>query len=139
MATKTEYGVVNKVSTHGDVYSYGILLLEMFTAKRPTDDMFKGGQSLRKSVELAFPEQLMDVMDAHLLLEEDGEASDNVRNINHARTMECVTSVFRIGILSSNELPTERMDMGEIISELHKIRDVFLRNEPRGESSSRAQ
>jgi len=53
--------------------------------------------------------------------------------------MECVTSVFRIGILSSNELPTERMDMGEIISELHRIRDVFLRNEPKGESSSRAQ
>jgi len=136
MVTKTEYGVANKVSTHGDVYSYGILLLEMFTARRPSDDMFKGDQSLRKFVELAFPERVMDVLDPHLLLEEDGDASDDAWNINRARTMECAASVFRIGILCSNELPTDRMDMGEVISELHKTRDALSRNEARGDNSS---
>ena len=39
---KIEYRVANKVSVHGDIYSYGILL----TAKRPTDEMFKEAQSL---------------------------------------------------------------------------------------------
>ncbi|XP_077239809.1 receptor kinase-like protein Xa21 [Tasmannia lanceolata] len=39
----------------GDVYSYGILLLELFTGKCPTDDMFKDGLSLHKFAEMAFP------------------------------------------------------------------------------------
>ena len=130
--------MANKVSVHDDVYSYGILLLEMFTAKRPTDDMFKDGQSLRQFVESAFPERIVDVMDANLLVEEDGEASDDAHNLNASRIMECVASVFRVGILCSNDLPADRMEMKEIVSELHKIRDVFSKNETQGERQNRA-
>ena len=46
----TEYGTVNEVSTNGNIYSYGILLLEMFTGKRPTDNMFKDSLNLRDFV-----------------------------------------------------------------------------------------
>ncbi|KAL6623377.1 hypothetical protein ACP70R_033256 [Stipagrostis hirtigluma subsp. patula] len=44
-----------EISVEGDVYSYGVLLLEMFTAKRPTDP-FQGGQNLRSFVAAAYPE-----------------------------------------------------------------------------------
>ncbi|XP_039067515.1 putative receptor-like protein kinase At3g47110 [Hibiscus syriacus] len=50
-----EYGMGSELSTKGDVYSYGILLLEMFTGKRPTDEMFMEGLSLHNFVREAFP------------------------------------------------------------------------------------
>ncbi|CAA0809798.1 LRR receptor-like serine/threonine-protein kinase EFR [Striga hermonthica] len=43
-----EYGSGGRVSTSADVYSYGILLLEMFTSKKPTDDILNEQMSLKE-------------------------------------------------------------------------------------------
>ncbi|XP_028102993.1 putative receptor-like protein kinase At3g47110 [Camellia sinensis] len=48
--TAPEYGMGSEVSAYGDIYSFGILLLEMLTGKRPTDEMFKDGLSLHSFV-----------------------------------------------------------------------------------------
>lgn len=49
----------SSVSREGSVYSFGILVLEMFTGKRPTDVMFRDGTDLPKFVNNALPERLM--------------------------------------------------------------------------------
>ncbi|GLJ09756.1 hypothetical protein SUGI_0115330 [Cryptomeria japonica] len=43
-----EYGVSGHVTTKGDVYSYGIMLLEMMTGKKPTSSIFIEGMNLHK-------------------------------------------------------------------------------------------
>ncbi|KAK1290639.1 putative LRR receptor-like serine/threonine-protein kinase [Acorus calamus] len=50
-----EYGLSGKSSIRGDIYSFGILLLETFTRTKPTDVMFSGGSSMRQWVEDSFP------------------------------------------------------------------------------------
>lgn len=63
----SEYGMGLEVSTEGDAYSFGILLLEMFTGRRPTEDMFMDGLSLHNYVKIALPEQVWKIVDASLL------------------------------------------------------------------------
>ncbi|XP_058087490.1 probable LRR receptor-like serine/threonine-protein kinase At3g47570 [Magnolia sinica] len=122
-----EYGMGGKASTHGDVYSYGILLLEMITGKRPTDDMFKDNQSLHHFAKSTFPEQVKEIIDPRLLLEDteviqDSENRNNLRNRMH----DCLVSLVSIGVSCSAESPKERMKMRDVVMEMHAIRDLYV-------------
>ncbi|KAK2633225.1 hypothetical protein EUGRSUZ_L00172, partial [Eucalyptus grandis] len=64
-----EYGVGSAVSTEGDVYSFGVLVLEMFTSKRPIDDMFENGLDLYRFTKAALADQVEKAIDPILLQE----------------------------------------------------------------------
>ena len=36
----------SEISTYGDMYSFGVLTLEMLTGRRPTDEIFEDGENL---------------------------------------------------------------------------------------------
>ena len=59
-----------EASTEGDVYSYGVLVLEMFTGRMSIDDMFKDGLNLHNFVKMALPKRLDQVVDPMLLPKE---------------------------------------------------------------------
>ena len=64
----------DETSIEADAYSYGILLLEMFLGKRPTDDMFKDGLNLHNFAKMALPEKLVQIVDPNPLPREVDEA-----------------------------------------------------------------
>lgn len=120
------------VSTYGDVYSYGILLLEMLTAKRPTDEMFKDGLNLHKFVLMTLPQHVKEICDPVLLESKESSVIINARsNRNHVqndqrqRVEECLVSIARIGVACSVDLPKGRMEIGKVLTELRLIRDVL--------------
>ncbi|KAE8669259.1 putative LRR receptor-like serine/threonine-protein kinase [Hibiscus syriacus] len=127
-----EYGMGSELSTKGDVYSYGILLLEMFTGKRPTDERFKEGLSLHIFVKEALPDLMVEIIDPILLQEgvREGTVTGITRNENRKGNdsrLRCLKSIFEIGLTCSVESPVERMDMSDVVAKLCSIRDKLLR------------
>ncbi|KAM5557079.1 hypothetical protein ABKV19_024459 [Rosa sericea] len=116
-----EYGMGSEVSTYGDVYSFGILLLEMFTGKRPTDHMFVDGLNLHKFVKMAFSEQVLEIADSSLV-----QVGNPSQSTNDAFE-ECLSSILGIGVACSVESSTDRKNIGDAVSELKKIRATLVR------------
>lgn len=112
------------MSTSGDVYSYGILLLEMFTGKRPTAGEFGEAMVIRNYVEMALPDRVSIIMDQQLLTEtEGGQAGTSNSSSNRDMRIACTISVLQIGIRCSEERPMDRPPIGDVLKELQTIRD----------------
>ncbi|XP_057794955.1 probable LRR receptor-like serine/threonine-protein kinase At3g47570 [Salvia miltiorrhiza] len=109
-----EYGLEGLVSTMCDVYSYGVMLLETFTRKRPSDDMFGGDLSLKRWVELSLPKMPDKVIDVNLLMNFEEEQTD--------KNLLSVSSILELALKCSADSPMDRINMKEANAELQKIR-----------------
>uniref|UniRef100_A0A5K1FG33 Serine-threonine/tyrosine-protein kinase catalytic domain-containing protein n=1 Tax=Nymphaea colorata TaxID=210225 RepID=A0A5K1FG33_9MAGN len=111
--------MARNVSAKANVYSYGILLLEMSTRRKPTDEQFDGDFSLRQWVAEAFPVAISDVINSHLLNESNNTATE--RSAATARK-ELLVMIMEIGFLCSRESTNERMEMKQVVAGLRRIR-----------------
>ena len=100
------------MSTKGDIYSYGIILLEIITRKKPTDEMFVGELAMRQWI-ASHPDR-MEVVDDGLLRIEDG------RHVTGMQTV--LLSILELGLRCSEESPDERPDIKDVVTKLNKIK-----------------
>ncbi|KAI9075420.1 hypothetical protein K1719_042615 [Acacia pycnantha] len=113
-----EYGSVGIVSTKVDVYSYGIILMEVFTRKRPTEDTFVDGLSLKSWVsESVSPSLLTQVIDSNLL---EGD-EQNIGNI-----LATTSSVLELALNCCANSPQRRCNMSHVVVSLNEIKYLFM-------------
>ncbi|XP_022682528.1 receptor kinase-like protein Xa21 [Setaria italica] len=129
-----EYASTGKASRKSDVFSYGVMLLEVMTGKKPTDAMFNGEEvSLREWVSQAFPSRLAHVVDHGILLL-DGEAASS-GDIQHAdwsssgeessNGWSCIEQVVDLGLQCSRDSPEERLAMKDVAAKLARIKECL--------------
>ncbi|OWM84814.1 hypothetical protein CDL15_Pgr027601 [Punica granatum] len=136
MGVKGSLGYIapgGQISTYGDVYSYGILILEMFTGKRPTNEMFRDGLSLRYFVMASLPEQVLQVVDPVLLPEctEPEQSHNSLRTGKRSgnrllKIRECLVSLMEMGVACSSESPRDRMTITDVAAALQVIRKKLV-------------
>ena len=115
----TEYGMGCKISTGYDVYSFGVLLLEMLTAIRPTDALCGDALSLHKYVDLAFPDRIAEVLDPHMPSEEDEAAAS-------LRVQKYIIPLVSIGLMCTMDSPKDRPGMHDVCARIVAIKEAFV-------------
>jgi len=114
-----EYGLGENVSTKGDVYSYGIVLLEILTRKKPTNNMFVEGLNLPRWITINFPNKVEEVIDNNLLR----KAGDDTNKLPIKAHL--ITELVSIGLSCTQESPQKRPNMIDIMSGLERIREIW--------------
>jgi serine/threonine protein kinase len=132
--TIIEYSEGSSVTILGDVYSLGILLLEMFTGRSPTDDMFIGSLDIHKYSEDALPDKIWDIADTTMWLHTD---TYDYRTRN--KIENCLGHVISLGISCSRKQPRERIPIKDAAIEMHTIRYSYRSGSATWKSSNNSQ
>ncbi|CAK9329758.1 unnamed protein product [Citrullus colocynthis] len=121
-----EYGLGKRASTEGDVFSFGVLLLELITGKRPTDHFFEQGAGLHEWVKSQYPHRLDPIID---------DAMDRYCRAAEARRggprpckrlwREVIVEVIEIGQMCTQYSPTMRPSMVDVAQEMTRLKEYL--------------
>ncbi|OIT01868.1 PREDICTED: receptor-like protein kinase HSL1 [Nicotiana attenuata] len=104
-----EYAYTTKVNEKIDIYSFGVVLLELVTGRQPN-----------------FGEEHMSL--AEWAWKQHGEGNNAIDNmldseIKEACYLEEMKTVFRLGLICTSNLPSSRPTMKEVLQILHRCKN----------------
>ncbi|GKV26930.1 hypothetical protein SLEP1_g36143 [Rubroshorea leprosula] len=112
-----EYAFGSNTSIKGDVYSFGTLVLEIVTRKRPTDDMFVGNLTLHKWVKNHYHGRVEKVVDSSLIRASNNESPEVKKMWEIA-----IGELIELGILCTQESPSTRPTMLDAADDLDRLK-----------------
>ena len=121
MFSNAEYGFGSNTSTEGDVNSFGILVLEMVTRRRPTDDMFVGGLSLHRWVRSHNHGRVEKVVDPALV----AASRDQPQEVKKMWEI-AIRELIELGILCPQESPSRRPTMLDAADDLDRLKRYLM-------------
>ncbi|KAM7462617.1 hypothetical protein LguiA_030738 [Lonicera macranthoides] len=117
---------------NGDVYNYGILLLEMMTGRSPIDPMFNECLSLHNFAKVALPDHVKEIVEPKVLSnnkEVEMATSNNMQSRGQSKNSnsmeDCLISMVKVGVACSMESPQDRMDLNQVIRELYSVKSIL--------------
>ncbi|KAL0359899.1 UNVERIFIED_CONTAM: putative leucine-rich repeat receptor-like serine/threonine-protein kinase [Sesamum angustifolium] len=116
-----EYGMGKHASTQGDVYSFGVLLLEMVMGKRPTDVLFQEGSSLHECVKSRYPNKLETIVEEAMVRYAPSALVPNDRKI----WADIILELIELGLICTQYNPSARPTMLDVAHEISLLKQYI--------------
>ncbi|KAL0359901.1 UNVERIFIED_CONTAM: putative leucine-rich repeat receptor-like serine/threonine-protein kinase [Sesamum angustifolium] len=116
-----EYGMGKHASPQGDVYSFGVLLLEMVTGKRPTDVLFQEGSSLHEWVKSRYPNKLGPIVEEAMVRYAPRDLVPYDRKI----WTDVIIELIELGLICTQHNPSTRPTMLDVAHEISLLKQYL--------------
>lgn len=108
-----------RASTQGDVFSIGILLLEIITGRRPTDVLFQQESSLHEWVKSHYPNRLEPIVEQAV----DRYAPPTLIPKHYNKVWDSVIlELIELGLMCTQYNPSARPSMQDVAHEMGRLK-----------------
>ncbi|KAG2408092.1 hypothetical protein LR48_Vigan01g242000 [Vigna angularis] len=121
-----EYGMGKDASSEGDVYSFGVLVLEMVSGRRPTEVLSHEGSSLSEWLKKLYtqPHHLQSFVQQTL----QRCYPFGLPNPHNKVWKDVILELIELGLICTQHNPSTRPSMHDIAQEMERLKDYLTKS-----------